>query len=152
MSECRPSREVGRRNRETGAVAGGPLGTKPFLKSQYAGWLNGGPRHRWCSADTGSARKCDYVWVKPWLRLPNLLLMIITITGLGPGLTKMHRMGSNTTADLSAAKLTHALLFLLHLSWQKDYMLRGQSGCPTLLFSPHATGELDVTSRMYAWV
>lgn len=61
MSECLSSREVGRRNRETGAAAGGPLGTKPFLKSQHAGWLNGGPRQRRCSADSDSARKSDYV-------------------------------------------------------------------------------------------
>lgn len=65
MSECLPSREVGRRNRETRAAAGGPVGTKPFLKSQHAGWLNSGPRHRWCSADTDSARKSDYACVKP---------------------------------------------------------------------------------------
>jgi len=40
VSKCLPSREMGRRNRETEAAVGGPLGTKPFLKSQHAGWLN----------------------------------------------------------------------------------------------------------------
>ena len=63
MSECLPSREVGRRNRETrAAAAGGPLGTKPFFSnpSMLAGWTVG-PRRRWCSADTDSARKSDCV-------------------------------------------------------------------------------------------
>lgn len=41
----------------------------------------------------------------------TILLMIITITGLGPQLTKIYWMGSNTIANLSAAKLTHTLLF-----------------------------------------
>lgn len=62
MSESLPSREVGRRNRETKADARSPLSTKPVLKSLHAGCLNSGLRN--CSADTSSARECDYIGVK----------------------------------------------------------------------------------------
>lgn len=77
----------------------------PFSNpSMLAGWTVG--RDTAGAQQTADpARKSDYVWVKPWLWLHKFWLMIITITGLGPRLTK-----KGINADLSAAKLTHASL------------------------------------------
>lgn len=145
MSECLPYREVGRRNRETRAAAGVPLGTKPSLKSQHAGWLNSGPRQRWCSVDTDSARKYDYVWVKCWLRPHNLLLMIITITGLGPRLTKLFRMGSNTNAAI-CQQLNEPMAAFWYTRLHPFRTVRMSH----TIISPLTL--LDLTTGMYAWV
>lgn len=66
---------------ETKAASGSPLGTKPFLKAQQAGWSNGGSRHRQRQTPPGSlimseGGNIDRGRIELWP-------VIIAITGLG---------------------------------------------------------------------